>query len=133
METKASNKKKIIAIVAIIIIVVLMGVIYFVSTSTTAGSKTITVEVVHADESSVTYEYSTDAEYLGDVLLDEGLVEGDETDYGLYITVVDGEEADYDTDGAYWALYVNGEYGSYGADSQPIEDGDEFALVYTVY
>ena len=50
------------------------------------GTKTITVEVVHKDESSKTFTYHTDAEYLGEVLQAEGLVKGDPGDYGLYIT-----------------------------------------------
>jgi len=50
---------------------------------------------------------------------------------GLYITTVNGVTADFDKDGAYWSIMVNGEYGQYGADSQPVADGDEFQLVYT--
>lgn len=50
------------------------------------------MEVVHKDESTKTFTYHTDAEYLGEVLLAEGLVEGDESEYGLMITTVDGEQ-----------------------------------------
>ena len=76
--------------------------------------------------------YHTDAEYLGEVLLAEGLVEGDESEYGLMITTVDGEQAVYETDGAYWAFYVGDEYASLGVDQTPIAEGDSFSLVYTV-
>ena len=97
-----------------------------------AGEKRITVEVVHKDESSKTFTYHTDAEYLGEVLQAEGLVKGDPGDYGLYITEVDGEAAVYETDGAYWAFYQGGEYASQSVDQTPINDGDAFSLVYTV-
>ena len=45
---------------------------------------------------------------------------------------MDGETADYDTDGAYWAFYQGGEYASLSVDQTPIQDGDAFSLVYTV-
>ena len=35
------------------------------------------------------FSYETDAVYLDKVLLAEGLIEGDEGEYGLYVTVVD--------------------------------------------
>ena len=59
--------------------------------------------------------------------------EGSDGDYGLYIDTINGLTADYATDGAYWSIYVNGEYGSYGADSQPVTDGDTYQFVYETY
>ena len=50
-------------------------------------------------------------------------------EYGMYITSVNGIKAD-DGQKTYWAIYVNGEYGQYGAGSQPVSDGDVFKLVY---
>ena len=41
---------------------------------------------------------------------------------------VNGITADYDTDGVYWAFYVNGEYASTGVDSTPITQGDAYSL-----
>ena len=83
------------------------------------------------------YELSTDVETLRE-LMDEAAesedfsYEGDEDDYGLYINTVNGLTADYDTDGAYWAIYVDGEYGQYSADTQPVEDGGTYRLAYEV-
>ncbi len=123
-----------IAAVAVVVVLIAAFVVIYVATrpAVSEGDKTITVEVVHSDESTKTFTYETDAEYLGEVLLDEGLIEGDESEYGLYVTVVDGETADYNADGAYWAFYVGDEYASLGVDATPIADGDEFSLVYTV-
>lgn len=95
------------------------------------GSKTVTVEVIHKDESARSFTYETTAEYLGELLLAEGLIQGEQGPYGLYITQVDGEQAVYETDGAYWALYQGGGYASTGVDQTPIADGDVFSLVYT--
>ncbi len=99
---------------------------------TAAGDKTIEVEVVHGDGSQKTFTYDTDAEYLGQVLQDEGLIQGEESQYGLYITAVDGEEAVYETDGAYWALYEGEDYAQQGIDETPIADGGQYSLVYTI-
>ncbi|MCM1104551.1 MAG: DUF4430 domain-containing protein [Clostridium sp.] len=99
------------------------------------GKCKITVEVVDDQGETKSYESSTDAEVLYDALLEiDGLtLDGYESDYGYYITGVNGLTADYDADGAYWSIYVNGEYGSYGVDSQPIADGDTYRLAYEVY
>ena len=127
------NKKLLLAAAAVVaLIAVFIGVYTMTRPDTTAGSKTFTVEVVHKDSSAKTFTYETDEEFLGTVLLDEGLVKGDAGQYGLYITEVDGEVADYSVDKAYWALYEGEEYATQGADTTPIEDGDRFKLVYTL-
>ena len=127
------NGKLIIAAVAVLVLAaVFAGVWAATRPAASQGTKTITVEVVHKDESSKTFTYHTDAEYLGEVLQAEELVKGDPGDYGLYITEVDGEAAVYETDGAYWAFYQGGEYANQSVDQTPINDGDAFSLVYTV-
>ena len=61
----------------------------------------------------------------------EGLTyEGSDSEYGMMVEVVNGEQAIYAEDNAYWAFYVNGEYGNYGVDSQPVTDGDTYSIVY---
>ena len=127
------NKKLIIAVIAVLVVVAAMAVIYIVTRpGTTAGSKTFTVEVVHSDGDKKTFTYHTDAEYLGEVLLAEGLIAGDVNQFGLYINTVDGEDAIYEENSSYWALYVGEEYASLGIDATPITDGGVFSLVYTV-
>ena len=124
--------KLIIAVAVIVAVVVVMAGIYFATRPDTAqGAKTITVEVVHGNGSSKEFTYHTDSEYLGEVLLAEGLVAGDQGEFGLYILTVDGEDAIFEESGAYWALYQNGEMTTTGADTTPIQDGDSFQLVYT--
>ena len=127
------NKKLIIAVIAVVVIAAAMAIIYAATRpETTAGSKTFTVAVTHSDGSEKTFTYHTDAEYLGEVLLDEGLIAGDVTQFGLYINTVDGEDAIWEEDGSYWALYVGDEYAMQGIDQTPIADGDAFSLVYTI-
>ncbi len=126
---------KIIAAVAALVgaAAILLAVYLGTRPETAAGSKTIEVEVVHGDGSQKTFTYNTDAEYLGQVLQEEqGLIEGEDGQYGLYITAVDGEEAVYETDGAYWALYEGEDYAQQSIDETPIEDGGQYSLVYTI-
>lgn len=132
-----SKQKKWIAalVILVVIIAVLAGVYKAFGPKTSEGTKHCSVEVVAADGTSTSYETASDAEYLKDImdtLSKTGTFsyEGEESDYGLYITAINGETADYSTDGAYWAIYVNGEYGQYGADQQPVADGDSFKFVY---
>lgn len=127
------NKNIIIAAVALVaVIALLLGVYLATRPETSQGSKTITVTVVHSDGTEKLFTYHTDAEFLGEVILGEGLVVGEDGPYGLYIKEVDGESAVYETDGAYWSLLIGGEYAMSGADTTPIADGDAFSLVYTV-
>ena len=95
---------------------ILAGLYFLFRADPPEGDKTVTVKVVHADQSEKEFTYETDDEYLGELLTEEGLVEGETSEYGMYITKVDGEQAVFETDNAYWALYENGEYASTGAD-----------------
>ena len=127
------NKKLILAAIAVVVIAAAMAVIYIATRpETAAGSKTFKVEVIHSDGSEKTFTYHTDGEYLGPVLLAEGLIAGHATQFGLYIDTVDGEDAVWEEDGSYWALYEGAEYAPQGIDQTPIADGGAFSLVYTV-
>ena len=93
---------------------------------------TFTVTVIHKDQSEKTFTYTSNEEFVGTVLKAEGLIKGNDGPYGLEITEVDGEQAIYATDGAYWAVYVGEEYAMTGIDTTPITQGGQYKLVYTV-
>ncbi|MBQ7801277.1 MAG: hypothetical protein IJ375_03015 [Oscillospiraceae bacterium] len=127
------NKKLIVIAAALVVVVALLLGVYFATRpETAAGSKSITVTVVHADGSSKDFTYATDEEYLGPVLEAEGLIEGEEGPYGLVINAVDGETASWEENQSYWALFVGEEYATTGADTTPVYDGSVFSLVYTI-
>ena len=92
------------------------------------GASTITVEVTAGDR-TVAFTVHTDAENLRAALEPLGLIAGEESEFGLFLKSVNGISADYDADGFYWALYVEGEYASTGVDSTPVSDGGSYALV----
>lgn len=119
-------------IVFLLLVAAFIGVYSWAHSDAVSGEKTITVDVVHGDGSVRNFTYHTSAEFLGEVLLKEGLVKGTQGLYGLYITEVDGERAVYEEDDAYWALFQNDKPAVQGADLTPIVDGDVFALIYTV-
>lgn len=126
------NKKIILAIVALVAVIgILLGVYFATRPDTQEGAKTFTLTVVHADGSEKTFTYKTDAEYLSEALLEQGIVVGSEGPYGLDISHVDGEKAVWAEDNAYWALYVGEEYATTGPSSTPVYDGSTFKYVYT--
>ena len=94
--------------------------------------KHITLTVTYKDGHSDDFAIDTSAEFLKEAIENDVELGGQESDYGFYIESVTGEAADYSADSAYWAIYVNDEYGMYGVDSQPVADGDSFALIYTI-
>ena len=92
------------------------------------GATAFTVEVQGADEKTVTFTVNTDEETVGAALLKLGVVSGEDSQYGLYVKSVNGETADYDADGTYWAFYVNGEYAMTGVDATTLEAGATYAF-----
>ena len=92
------------------------------------GATAFTVEVQGADEKTVTFTVNTDEETVGAALLKLGVIAGDDSEYGLYVKSVNGETADYNTDGVYWAFYINGEYAMTGVDYTAPEAGATYAF-----
>ena len=95
------------------------------------GDTTVTVEVAAGDQ-KVTFTLHTDKTVLSEALLEHELIKAEEGPYGLYITHVNGILAS-DDDRAYWALYVNGEYGMNGVSSTSITEGTVYKLAYETY
>ena len=127
------NKKMILIAVALVAcIAVMLGIFFATRPETTAGSKTITVTVVHKDGSEKVFTCATEEEYLGKVLVNEGIVVGEYGEFGLYFNTADGETADWNVDNGWWQVFVGEESATLGADQIPIADGDVFSLVYTI-
>lgn len=127
------NRKTLFAVAALAVAAaLLLGIWYFSRPQTQAGDKTVVVEVVHGDASTKEFTYHTDAEYLGEVLVSEGLAEGEDSAYGLFITTVDGETAQ-DSLRQWWCITREGERVDTGADTTPIADGDHFELTMSTY
>ncbi|MBQ8599071.1 MAG: DUF4430 domain-containing protein [Oscillospiraceae bacterium] len=129
-----NNSKKILALVAVVLVVVLMAFAYSTfSEKPVAGAKAITIEVVNSAQESITYEVNTDAQFLQQAMDEAEGLEYTYSDgpYGPMVETINGESAIYETDGAYWGFYVNGDYCNYGISEQPVENGDAFQIVWT--
>ena len=97
------KRKKIIGfILALVVVAAIFFGIYQANQPTTmVGSKEYTVTVVDDQGKKKTYEASTDKKYLGAALKeldknsDEFSIKGTKSEYGTYITTVNGLKADY--------------------------------------
>ncbi len=94
------------------------------------GANTVKVEV-SVLENNVTFTINTDSQTVGEALLENELISGDESEYGLYVKVVNGITADYDVDQSYWAFYIDGEYAMTGVDATDIDSNSVYKLEYT--
>lgn len=143
-ERKKKMKKRILAITMTVIMLLCLvscakptetdaiweNALYTEDTELGEGAKTVKVEV-KAGEKSVVFTIKTDEAILGDALIANGIIEGEEGPYGLYIKKVNGILADYDVDQHYWGFYQNGEYMLTGVDMTEFADGESYELVYT--
>lgn len=96
--------------------------------ATEEGTLSFTLEVVDGDGNTTNFTINTTKATVGEALLDEGLIEGEESEYGLYVKTVNGITADYDVDQTYWAFYIDGEYASTGVDQTDVVDGSTYSF-----
>lgn len=125
-----------VGIAALVVLIGLFGLIYhWNAQKPSEGVKTLTIEVVDDKQNTASYEVHTDAEYLHQALDEtEGLtIEGEESSYGFSVLTVNGLTADFNTGNAYWAFYVDGEFCNYGVDTQPVNDGEVYSIIYSTY
>lgn len=137
----AKHKKNILLVCLLLAAAAVLALVFHFASAKNVqkGSKECSLTVTDDSGTSKTYECSTDAEYLRQLMdelsadqTQEFSYEGSEGQYGLFINTVNGLTADYDKDHTYWAIYVDGEYAQNGADTQPVNDGDKFELKYEV-
>ena len=95
------------------------------------GATEVTLKVT-ADGATVTLTLLTDEATLADALLAAELCRGETSQYGLYISHVNGIRADYTLDnGFWWNLVVNEEASMTGASDVAIRAGDVYEFVRT--
>ena len=139
----AQKKKTLIIVCAAVVLVAAMLAVWFAfGPKGTAGQKAIGVTVVYADATTDEFSFSTDAEFLRQALEDgkfrlrqlqrraveqQKLVEGEESQYGLYVKTVNGVTAD-EAKEEWWCFTKDGEDVMTGVDSTPVADGDHFEI-----
>ncbi len=128
------NKKTKIILAAAILLVLVVGALLVWQLNKPAaqeGGKKLVVTVVHGDGSSKDFPIATDAEFLRGALEEQNLIEGSESDYGMFVTGVDGETAD-DAQQQWWCFTKGGEMLMTGVDTTPIADGEHYEITLTV-
>lgn len=131
-SSKPAGRTIIAAALALAAAVVILGAVFFLNTAKPAGGeKNIAVRVVHGDGSTKDFPVKTTEEYLGPALVAEGIVEDNQSTYGLYILTADGETAD-EGGQEWWKITKSGEMLNTAADKTPLAEGDAFELIFTV-
>ncbi len=92
------------------------------------GETEFSFKVVTADGVTKVFTVKTDKAKVGDALIDAGLIKGENGQFGLYVTEVDGEYHKYEDDGMYWAFYENESYAVLGVDSTEINPDIVYSL-----
>ena len=87
------------------------------------GATKFSFRVTTLDGKSTDFIVATDKTIVGEALLDAKLIEGENSEYGLFVKKVNGIVADFNVDKTYWAFYVDGNYGAKGVDQTEIEAG----------
>ncbi len=98
------------------------------ASGTPASAKSITLAVVHGDGSTKDFTIETEAETLREALEQEKLIEGEESEYGLFVKTVDGETAEGKD---WWCLTKDGVMAETGVDGVKINDGDAYEFTLT--
>lgn len=133
--SKTNNKKTIIAVAILLVLVIGAIIAWFAlrpapRADAGAGQITVVAAVTHGDGSEKEFTIRTDAANLRGALEQENLIQGDESEYGLYVKTVDGETAD-EAQQQWWCFTRGGEMLMTGVDDTEIADGDHYEIVLT--
>lgn len=129
-KEKRKRKMKKILSTALALLMLFSSVFFIVSCKKDDDGieKSFKFTVVHSDGTEKEFDVTTTKTKVGAALINEGLISGEDGQYGLYVKTVDGETLDYDMDGKYWAFYIDGEYSMTGVDMTDIEEGKTYTF-----
>lgn len=132
MKLSQNTKKALLGLLILVAAVVVMLLLYKqFSPKPVEGSKKITAEVILEDGSSKAFEIQTDEEYLRGALEQIGLISGTDSEYGMFVTTVDGRTVD-DSKQEWWCFTIDGQTLNTSVDTTPVKDGDHFEITLTV-
>lgn len=92
------------------------------------GAHSFVLEIADAEGKTITATVNTDEETVGAALLKLNVIQGEDSEYGLYVKTVNGVTADYEKDQTYWSFYIDGEYAQTGVDMTAVNDGSTYKL-----
>ena len=91
------------------------------------GSKEIGIDVVIPEQEPKAFTLKTDAEYLRQALEEANLIKGSESEFGLFISEVNGRIADTSKQ-EWWCITKAGAQINNGVDTIAIADGDHYEI-----
>lgn len=126
------SKKTLILIASVLVVLIAAAALIFTLTrpKTQQGAKTVQIEIVVSDTDVRQYTLHTDAEFLRQALEEQNLIQGEESEYGLFVLTVDGVTADADQM-QWWCFTKDGEMLMTGVDTTPVADEDQFEITLT--
>ncbi len=116
------------AIVFALVISAFAAMLFIFGDKANEGLKTVTVTVVHKDSSQRVFTLKTEAESLGEALIEKNIIPG--TESGMIFTV-DNETADGANE-EWWCITKGGEMLWTGVNETMIADGDCYEITLTV-
>ena len=122
-----NSRKKLIGLF-VVIAIILAGVVFFTKPAGNENLKSVTIEIIsERDEVNEKTKYETELEFLGELLIEEDLVEYSNSEYGMFITGVDGMLSD-DTQQYWWSISVDGKMAEMAADQTVLTEGSTYTL-----
>ena len=128
MKKNMNFKKYLIALIILIVAVAAMLLSYMkFKPEPVVGAKELTIEVIVPEETDQEFTLHTDAEYLRQALEEVNLIKGSESEYGLFLTEVNGRIADQ-TKQEWWCITKDNAQINNGVDTIVIADGDHYEI-----
>lgn len=131
MKHNAMNRMLSVVLCVVLIAALALNFAGCAKEDTTGGEKSFTFLVADLDGNEETFAITSAKKTVGEALTDEGLIAGEEGEYGLMVDTVNGITADWNADQTYWAFYIDGEYATTGVDQTDITDGTTYSMVLT--
>ena len=126
---KHSSIRKLLALLGCIVLIAALALTFCgCGRNEKTETKAFQVVVTDLNGQETTFHYTSDKESVGEALLAEGLIQGDQGEYGLYVKTVNGLTLDWEKDGKFWAFYIDGEFAATGVDQTPITDGSTYGF-----
>lgn len=120
-----SKKAKILLCAVLVLLLAAFAAVHFVLLpEPVEGEKAIVFQVT-GHEGTKNFDFRTNAETLGDALMEQKLIDAEEGPYGLWVTAIFGEEAD-SANNEYWMFYKDGAELPAGISDTYIADGEHY-------
>jgi hypothetical protein len=114
--------------ILVVALIAALGVYYFTRPVGDENLKEFQLTIVsERDDFEETKAYQAENEFLGDFLVEQEIVEYQESQFGRFITGVQGMMAD-DEQQYWWSIEVDGEQATVGMDELVLEEGKTYSL-----